>query len=731
MRSRKVRFVVKYALLVSSSILLCAGALFAQAAGTIPWATYHHDVQRVGQNSNAINLANPNDLNLVWIFPRALDSASSDSAGVVDDSSFATLLTPPWLCDSTQIASSESKSVNLCFALAQSNQSVDTTGNLLPDVRVTWPFSLTSPTDCPRGQLYQVYVWLPAEYDTADKFIGAPYGSANPAVPQATTKAIYYINDINGTTSVTFNQTSTGGGWRLLTTQSFTLDATSSVQLSYLTGDSPDYIAQEADSSGNPATRIMVVADAVKFVPSQGQVIYSSPASATIDYQFTDTAGNLHDLPNTPVVYVGTIDSTPVTGNAPPQWGSIHCVNSATPTTLQAHMADSTAGWADNPATAWYADLSNKLGTDLWEYPNVNPAARQPYEGPVVSGFYASPTVVNATVNGNALTMCIAAGMDGQIYAFNALNGNLLWKGPGITLGEDSAGLQTAGWQEIANRVDAFGGNFNAVQCNIAGDHISTWNFVQVNSAGGTNTPLRNLDGEVPVQGSGAAGTANWQGWSYSVYAWIPNYIPGEFIDSNGNNQCVVDTAGDEGYYPRSQMATYTINYQTAPDSVASDRIMIDQSDSSNWGRWVKLGSSYFDVMNVQLSNSDSTGNPSYVAADAVMIMPDTMAAFGYCTPVVSNTSDSTVSDPGVFALNYAGRVLKFEMQTNSLFNSTAYPFAAPPGQVDWIYPDIRHVFQVTGSQVADQPTWARWVRHRHIMMQTAASFLLPAMTAG
>ena len=266
-------------------------------------------------------------------------------------------------------------------------------------------------------------------------------------------------------------------------------------------------------------------------------------------------------------------------------------------------------------------------------------------------------------------------------------------------MGED-AGLDSSGWELISNRPDAFGGSFHAILCSPNGTATCTWSFPD---------NVRNSDGELGDQGS--------SGWSYSVYAWIPNVVQNEFTDSAGS---YLDSAGMP--YPRTQDATYTITYKTGANTTTTDTITVDQSVAGNQGKWVLLGASYFDVVSVALSNiaqPDSTGVDStgaltgvasqegYVVADAIMIVPDTMGAFGYCTPVAEVTDTAGQLDAtGIFAVNAAnGRVLKFDIPAAVVPNTDSSGSIAPIAKVDWIYPDVRHSLTVTGSADADQPS--------------------------
>ena len=65
-----------------------------------------------------------------------------------------------------------------------------------------------------------------------------------------------------------------------------------------------------------------------------------------------------------------------------------------------------------------------------------------------------------------------------------------------------------------------------------------------------------------------------------------------------------------------------------------TQEVKVDQDDPTNQGKWVQLGGSYFNVSQVALSNLSASTTAVSVVADAVMIVPDTIGAFSYSTPV-------------------------------------------------------------------------------------------------
>lgn len=419
------------------------------------------------------------------------------------------------------------------------------------------------------------------------------------------------------------------------------------------------------DDDTQSSVEIRVAADAVKFVRGTGMEIYSSPVSATVEYCMTHDSSKADEYETqqedyngqSPVVYIGTVEKPLVSDDDAPDTGAVYCVNSVTPIngTLD-----------DNPQ---YEELSERLGTAIWRYPSrvLEPDEEQPswepepdaaykykrknpIEGPVEGGFYSTPTLAHATINGATTLVCYMTGCDRQVYALDAETGELLWKGPGMTVGERA----DTGWNEITSRDDAFGGSIRYSTNSTA---VTRWTFDSSKLA-----MSRSSQGD---------------GWSYSVYAWIPPVGYGE-TSARGKGKYVIS-------YNGSDTAT----------------VIINQSSTSNQGKWVQLGSSYFNVKEVSLQPVTSGRT---VVSDAVMIVPDTIGTFSYCSPVaniskslneydVTGTDTTNMIADTIFAVTATGRVISFSadgLQQDNL------------SEVKWVYPKIRTKAEITEPSDAD-----------------------------
>ena len=482
--------------------------------------------------------------------------------------------------------------------------------------------------DMPKG-LYKIYIWIPEDHGLSKTL---------------STQAQYTVYDDKGATTIEFNQQD-GGAWQPLSARSFSFTGKAGVDYKVvLTNYTED---SESDISNKD---IAVIADAVKFVPSTGMEIYASPASAIYpDWSYTSPNGYGSWTGDIPVVYAATVEEPLAQGDDAPDTGAVYCINSVTPINVAATASSN---------KDLYNDIATQLGVPLWRYPQsgTNVDNRNEIEGPIEGGIYASPTYAYASdpnTTGGQIPVVYVAGMDRQVYCLNAYTGALLWKGPGLTVSEKPKGTSVpSGWTEITGREDAFGGQFLTATCAKNGGTTVNWDF----------SSNLNLIAE-PVG----------DGYPYSVYAWIPAQAGG------------------------SPDATYTITYVTqSAGSVSSGTatVHVDQSSIDNQGRWVKLGSSYFNVSKVTLSNSSAQDSPtSYsVFADAVMIVPDSIESFGYCTPVVqSSSSDITVQD--VYAVTSNGRMI----------DMAAIGSKTGLGRLNWVYPKLRTKLTISGTSDQEQ----------------------------
>jgi len=513
-------------------------------------------------------------------------------------------------------------------------------------ITATWAI----PDFTPTGK-YQVYAWFPSTYDYPD-----PVGVVN------TTAARYTIAGNRYT--IDQSDSSSGGVWKLITTQVVTLSSSNVIQLS--------------NYDPNAANNTIVVADAIKLVSATGAEIYASPVAGEVlaDWDFgADGAYNAY----IPVVYTNTVEPPLISGEDPQNVGSIVCANGVTPAL---------------PMTAALVDrLKISLGTALWEYPSGNPSLRDPLEGPVQNGFYSTPTLtyymdtsVNPIVRKTAL---IATGMDGQIYCMDAegvassnksvtqRKSKLLWKGPGIT--ESEPYYTTAGsyqipnpWQSVAGRTDAYGGQFLYAICTAAGSPATpvTWTF---------SDAKRTAIGEPNASG---------EGWAYNVSVWIPAL-----------------GAGAAGLLPATD-AVYNVTYETGDAAPAVQSVTVNLAETKNQGRWVSLGK-FFNVSKVELQTTTKQTTPANyaVVADACMIVPEQVGAFGYSSPVtdISKYENLSGSEDGnlVFAVTADGRVMSLNILP---INYTAGSDTLHFGKVNWFYPAIREKLVVSGSGDETQP---------------------------
>lgn len=623
------------------------------------WPTYHYDEWHWGQNQNSKDIGDPGTIGAVWIFPRITQSANQSDT-IADNVSTYFTAQPGWKAGNTvnpaDGRADDAWNGSFHHAPAVAKEYDPNTGDLIKNWTVCfWKL----PDNLPLGS-YQIYVWVPGRYTGVD------------LLPKNAESVHYKIYDDRGVTEVVFDQSEGYGDWKLLSPKYFSFSTAKGdyrVEVSNLT----DYSAAELATS--PRT---VAADAIKFLPATGMEIYSSPTSAEMYYNpRPDIAWD----GMAPFVFFGTVESSLSTAADAADLGAVYCVNSVTPTTQKKKTGTSGTGWETGPMAPIFEKLAEQLGVPRWRYPAVG--ARDECEGPIEGGVYSSPTLAYMhDSSGSQRLACFVTGMDRQVYALDAETGKLIWKGPGVTASEGK--LEDRGWDQPVGASDAFGGRFHTVSCVAAGDssNVKTaeWDFGKAGKLDYTGAPTGFADPE----------ETNPMGWSYSVYAWLPV--------RKGSEKT------------RIQDAVYSITYQkyNSTNGYIEDtaKIVIDQSMEQNQGRWVKLGASYFNVQSVTLTNEThvntvvnpggqpATVAPDYfaVAADAVMIVPDTIDAFSYSTPLL----EKVISDDVLFAASSGGRVLAFNA---SVFNNSD-PDYAPIGKVRWIYPGVRT--KLTAETAAD-----------------------------
>ena len=635
-------------LITSIIIAVAVIGLFNMAwAETEPkpvWPAFHADMLHNGRNPESTDLENPASLNPIWAFPRMESGYMDDEAGTVDDNKlpyddpdyFNAL---SWKADVNEDAweSDENASEARYHWLSAVPSDYDDYEKSWKTDVAAWrlPYGESVRPNVTTGY-YRIWVWVPIADDTNYSF---------------TTKAIYRVYDDNGVTEITFDQ-SNGGTWQLLSERQFSFNNLSNIQ-NYrveLTNVTDESYSDYFDDDGNWIdTPVRVAADAIKFDKGTGMEIYSSPTSAVIQYSDTGRGVVTGDDQEgysgpAPVVYIGTIEQPLTTSTDAPEMGAVYCVDSVTPTTDPSE-ADAISDGKES-TTSQYEELSKNLGTPIWRYPDADSTKREPLEGPIEGGVYSTPTVVK---DATGRTVCYVAGMDRQVYALDAFDGSLIWKGPGMTVSElGETEVPPTGWIRVSSD-HAFGTGYDA------GTGTMSWDF---------SDSVR----KTTEDGKG-------DGWSYSVFAWVPPVSSSE--------------SGIRGY------AKYKISYDG--DSVS---VNINQADLGNQGKWVQLGSSYFNVSGVTMEKTSG----DIVVADAVMIVPDTIGSFSYSSPAADINKSLCTSpfDDGdeansIYAVTAAGRVLSFEACP------TAVDQTKKLCKVNWVYPDIRHKKEVTGSDDAGE----------------------------
>lgn len=649
MRDAKARAII-FSLAVLTLGLLGGSSVWA--VGSTIWPTYHFDGQRAGQNLDSQDLVPP--LGLVWVFPRdvvtAVDPDKVDPEHPENDPYIADDSEPLFSTTFPHTAGADD-AINKDYRYADAIP-IDDEDQAPPEF-ATW--QMPPAADLPAGY-YRVYVHIPQEID--------------PGMPRRTTKANYSVYHDFGVTNLTINQQATypeTGGWVALGERSYSFRIGSrdndKIVLSSVVGQTTAEMTGEDDE---PIPHI-VVADAVWFVPDVGKEVYTSPASAAWDWKTGDPTLDVDLIHPTPFVYIGATELPLTEDNNAPDTGAVYCVNSVSPTTQG--LLEYPEG---TPERDKYDKLAAYLGTALWQYPRADANTWAPTEGPISGGIYASPTLAwiddNLAPDGRRL-VCFVAADDGQVYALDGKTGELIWKGPGLTVSETPIG----NWTETVNRRDAYGGKFLSI--------------TPVSSGGNPESMV--WDFPIDKRQEGGEPSGSLEGWSYAVYAWIPAQLGGDL--------------------PRIDDAVYTITYQKYESTGvtnATTRVTVDQSRPRNQGRWVRLGSSYFNVSRVTLSDGtnmkDENGDPipagsRVVVADAVMIVPETVGAFGYCTPV-TDAPDSVSNANMVFAVNGAGgRVIAFDVFTQKLNSGI--------GRVKWIYPKVRTKLVASSQADMDQPS--------------------------
>ncbi|MEN6520156.1 MAG: PQQ-binding-like beta-propeller repeat protein [Armatimonadota bacterium] len=617
-------------ILVLASILV-AGPIFAQSN----WPTYHYNEGRLGVNEAEKNLYGP-DISIIWTFPRydVLDTDEEDSTYIVDipDSTSDWALSPS---TSSWQTSSGMGTVNppANYYGGDFYWIRATTEDGLAAAKASAKWDFTPSATLPPG-LYTVQVWFPSSGG----------GKVN------SSEVCYTVQHKDGSSQFVIDQ-STGGRWVTLGSSALYMDSGSYVEMSNVTDD-----AEQEN------TDVVVCADAVRFVPSSGMEIYSSPAAAAS----APVGINGEDIP---AVWIGTIE-TPIASLAEGMdgFGAFYCVRS-----YQGTSGINYADLLDSSSSVWDTNDEVKYaGTAAWRYPRAgafdknsdgtakSPNNRLPIEGPIggfhsLGGVYSSPTLIES----GSTKYVVFGGMDGQVYCLNANTGDLIWKGPGVTISEPATRPST--WALFDGRYDAFGGKFLAgpTVADESSEVQITWDITSTSSDPGTDS--------LKTDGTGH---------KYAIYAWMPA------------RNTTTETAA------RSTDAAYSITYwDPVYSQERTDCVRVDQRDSSesddsvseyNCGTWVKIGSDYWDPRKVELSNVSQAGSTDRVViADAIMVVPAELGAFSYSTAVSDGTN--------VYIGNANGRVYAFALKSS-------YPTSSKSAALAWTFPKVQTKNPITDT---------------------------------
>lgn len=654
MRVTNARIFVLIALVLGVMMFACP--VMSQSSTKAIWPSYHFDPVHTGQNNRSTDILDPGTMNLIWVFPR-IDSGASATGGVVDDQAptgFSTAGNWKPGVNGTPVGTSGAVSGRFHYFLANG---------------IKQTYKQSAAWEFPAGTLppgkYLVYISVPAlDPLTSPKGFG---------------EIKYTVYDDKGKTDVVFDQTK-GGTYQPLSSAFFSFTGANTTlgpqRVELASQDLETELVNPGDDPKDPAsprTTMVVMADAIKFVPASGQEIYASPASADIPITLKDPdePGVLPDVwttsdPPATCVYVGTVEPQPEIITGPDSSlnrdkGALYCCYGITPTIV--NPATLPKGSTDRVK---FEKIAKYLGKTKWRYPlnGADVSLRDPLEGPIEGGFYSSPTL--ADVPGKGL-VCFAAASDRQLYALDAVTGRPIWQGPGITVSEPTVG-DTGTWWVTNLRDDAFGGTFSYSQCAKATD-IAT-------STAAISWPI--TIPAVPADGL------------YDLYVWLPAQ-GGTPAGGSGTANLI-----------RSHTATYQITYGTgspAPTAI----VKLDQSDPKYMGTWVLLGS-YNNPTKVTLANTaDDYADPHKpgdpvpptiaatdfaVVADAIRAVPHGIEGLGYSSPVTDikpNTGGIGTNQASfVCACSVSGKVMGFDSATGQLYwiTSDVYTYDAAKGWV-------------------------------------------------
>lgn len=367
------------------------------------------------------------------------------------------------------------------------------------------------------------------------------------------------------------------------------------------------------ESQKNTLPRPIVVADAARLVPFESGMVVSSSVIAR-----RYSGGTMHP------VAVSGVTTTKLLPTSSGQDSSTTCAEI---------YGIYTESYGDNATT-----VPDQRAGEAWRFPNT------PTHNWIGGGISSTPTIVDAV--GTNPELAIIPCMDGQVYAIKTSDGSWFWQGPGHYIWDPTSTNQIikAGDTTEPNPV-----SLTATWS--AGTHAG---YQQNPAPAGSDTYLT-----TPAVSGSPTGTALWTATSipdgtYSIYAWIPPSV-------GGDQQYIVD-ATYEVLWNGGTKSSYKVN-------------------QANGGRWAKicelphLTAAQLSVLKIELLNSTSNlsaDGSSYVAADAIRIVPSDMAAFDRSSALTYY--DTTSSTLKAYVGNTNGRLYALNIDKDS-------------PDPDWVYP--------------------------------------------
>ncbi|MEI6915150.1 MAG: PQQ-binding-like beta-propeller repeat protein, partial [Armatimonadota bacterium] len=448
-------------------------------------------------------------------------------------------------------------------------------------------------------------------------------GETQTYTPGNTDHAKYLITDANGDSHTVIISQSGGGSWVPLGGGRYRMGPGSTIKLSNWSAAS--------ENTGLPGP---VPSEPVLTYTDEGRLVKADAVRLVRDY------GSIYSSPAvytpgfnsvsaTRAVVVGQVLADPFNRQATVEinWGRITAIDAL-----------------NGPGRS--GNLNNKVfNKPMWEYPKAD--GRAPNEGPIAGGVYSSPLV-------DAGVVYIGAD-DGQIYALDQNDGHLIWNGPGATIDNDVLSLPKGATFFSYNN-----SAFDTVTR--AGDDFfgQTYHTAEAKASGANSCDYK-------FQGL--------QDYFYQVYAWIP---------------------APDGDKEWAQNVKYTVKPGSGTEvtTLANQSSCADEPELQG-PRWVKIGNPVFaggGTLEVKVYEEASgtpcgSGKTLSVVADAIRVVPEYVAAFGYCSPSVAGTR--------IFCSNSGGRIIALD-KTNG--NIDAAPNSTSTG---WIWPQTRQAATGTFDDVS------------------------------